>query len=117
MGTFLTKEMRAGLMDGTQFANVKLTGVTDAHDKNTKGSPKGVKAYYHLDESGLLGIEKVEAHFEKTPEVIKEEESESTLSKISSKISDFFGGSKSEEEEKLEDVPEKSSEKGSEGEK
>jgi len=113
--TFMTKDMRNVLMDGTQFANVKLSGVKDAHTKNSKGNPKGVKAYYHLDESGLLGIEKVEAHFEKTPDAIREEES--TLSKISSKISDFFGALKPEEEEKLEDIPtdKSSGEKGSEG--
>lgn len=111
--TFMTKEMRANLMDSTQFANVKLTGVADAHSKNSNGNPKGVKAYYHLDESGLLSIEKVEAHFEKTAEVIKEEQS--TLSKIGSKISDFFGSLKTDEEAKTEDgVPERGSgEKGS----
>jgi len=112
--TFMTKEMRANLMDEIQFANVKLTGVADAHTKNSNGQPKGVKAYYHLDESGLLSIEKVEAHFEKTADVIKEEQS--TLSKIGSKISDFFGALKTEEEAKTEDpAPEKSSgEKGTE---
>merc|ERR1711939_291421 len=86
--SFMSKEMKANLIDATQFASVKLTGVADAHTKNSKGTPKGVKAYYHLDESGLLNIEK-------TPAVIKEEES--TFAKISSKISDFFGSSKDEE--------------------
>jgi len=99
--SFLPNDMKASLIDEMQFAKVDLTGVADAHTKNSKGTPKGVKAYYHLDDSGLLQIEKIEAHFEKTPEAIKEEES--TLSKIGSKISDFFGGSKSEDEEKKED--------------
>merc|ERR1712193_293481 len=112
--TFMTKEMRESLMpEDLQVANVKLTGVADAHTKNSKGTPKGVKAYYHLDESGLLNIEKVEAHFEKTPAVIKEEES--TFAKISSKISDFFGSSK-DEEGKAEDAPTGSDEKGTDGE-
>jgi len=101
--SFLTNDMKASLIDEIQFANVKLTGVADAHKKNSKGSPKGVKAYYNLDESGLLLIEKVEAHFEKTAEAIKEEES--TLSKIGSKISDFFGSLKPEEDGKTEDAP------------
>jgi len=114
--TFLTKEQKANLMDEIKFAHVKLSGVADAHTKNVNGNPKGVKAYYHLDESGLLNIEKVEAHFEKTPEAIKEEES--TLSKISSKISDFFGSLKAEEPDvKSEEAPSEktSSDKGTEG--
>jgi len=100
--TFLSKEMKANLIDKTHFANVKLTGVGDAHTKNAKGNPKGVKAYFHVDESGLFNIEKVEAHFEKTPEVIKEEES--TLWKIGSKISDFFGSKSEEADVKSEDA-------------
>jgi len=114
--TFLTKEQKANLMDEIKFAHVKLSGVGDAHTKNVNGNPKGVKAFYHLDESGMLNIEKVEAHFEKTPEAIKEEES--TLSKISSKISDFFGSLKAEEPDvKSEEAPtEKTSgDKGTEG--
>merc|ERR1712179_834099 len=88
------------------------TGVGDAHTKNSKGTPKGVKAYYYLDDSGLLNIEKVEAHFEKTPEAIKEEES--TLWKIGSKISDFFGSKSEEAEVKSDDTttPEKEKEAG-----
>jgi len=93
--TFLSEEVRTNLVDNFQFASVKLTGVKDAHEKNANGIAKGVKAYYHLDESGILNIEKIEAHFEKTPEVMKEDES--TLSKIGSKISDFFGSLKKEE--------------------
>merc|ERR1712042_245307 len=100
--SFMSKEMKASLIDATQFASVKLTGVGDAHTKNSKGTPKGVKAYYYLDDSGLLNIEKVEAHFEKTPEAIKEEES--TLWKIGSKISDFFGSKSEEADVKSEDA-------------
>lgn len=92
---FLSEEVRTNLVDNFQFASVKLTGVKDAHEKNANGIAKGVKAYYHLDENGILNIEKIEAHFEKTPEVMKEDES--TLSKIGSKISDFFGSLKKEE--------------------
>jgi len=95
--TFFSADVRDNLIGSTQFASVKLTGVESAHLKNTNGNAKGVKAFYHLDESGILNIEKVEAHFEKTPEVMKEDES--TLSKIGSKISDFFGSLKKEEPE------------------
>merc|ERR1739848_59678 len=111
--SFMSKEMKANLIDANQFASVKLTGVGDAHTKNSKGTPKGVKAYYYLDDSGLLNIEKVEAHFEKTPEAIKEEES--TLWKIGSKISDFFGSKSDEAEVKSDDTttPEKEKEAGS----
>ena len=60
---------------------MKLSGVEDAHKTNEKFTQKGVKAYFNLDESGMLQLEKVEAHFEKSPEQIKEEkENESTLS-------------------------------------
>ena len=93
--SFLSEDLKANMVDNIQFANVKLSGVEDAHSRNSNGNPKGVKAFYHLDESGILNIEKIEAHFEKTPEVLKEEES--TLSKIGSKISDFFGSLKKEE--------------------
>merc|ERR1712142_1410304 len=50
-----------------------------------------------MDESALLSIEKVEAHFEKSPEQVKEEE-QSTFAKLGAKISDFFGSSKGEQE-------------------
>jgi len=95
--TFLSEEAKPLVVGDIKFAQVKLSGVAEAHTKNVKGTPKGVKAFFHLDESGILSIEKVEAHFEKTPAVIKEEES--TLSKIGSKISDFFGSLKKEDED------------------
>lgn len=60
---------------------VSLSGVDEAHKENEKLAQKGVKAYFNLDESGFLQLEKVEAHFEKSPEQVKEEE-ESTLSSM-----------------------------------
>lgn len=108
--TFLSEDVKSNLVDDIQFSHVKLSGVKDAHEKNSNGNAKGVKAFYHLDESGVLIIEKIEAHFEKTPEVLKEDES--TFAKIGSKISDFFGSLKKEETDDVKNV-ENADEKGS----
>lgn len=94
--TFLSNELVSHLMLGG-LCNVKLSGVEAAHEKNVKATPKGIKAFFNLDESGILRLEKVEAHFEKSPELV-EEESQSTFSKLGSKLSSFFGSSKSEDE-------------------
>merc|ERR1719505_487541 len=66
-----------------------------------------------MDESAILHLEKVEAHFEKAPELVKEEEeaNQSTLQKLGSTLSSFFGSSKKEEEETVEKNEEKPEEK------
>merc|ERR1719318_192671 len=66
-----------------------------------------------MDESAILHLEKVEAHFEKAPELVKEEEeaNQSTLQKLGSTLSSFFGSSKKEEEETVEKNEEKPVEK------
>ena len=61
-------------LDLDSLINYQLSGVEDAHKKNEKLAQKGVKAYFMLDESGLLSIEKIEAHFEKSPEQAEEDE-------------------------------------------
>merc|ERR1711881_164076 len=101
------------------ISTVKLTGVGTIHEKNIKATPKGVKAYFHMDESALLQLEKVEVHFEKSPELVQEEEkeNESTLSKIGSTLSSFFGNGEKDkdaedgkEDKKSEEAPEEKTE-------
>lgn len=70
--------------------NYRLSGVEEAHKKNEKLSQKGVKAYFMLDESGLLSIEKIEAHFEKSPEQAEEDEQ----STFQSMYNSFFFGTR-----------------------
>ena len=86
-----------------------VKGVTDAFSKHLKeeDEPKGIKAHFHKDDSGVLTLSSVEAVFEKnvTVEVDKEE---STLSKIGSTLSKLFSGSEDENANKTEEaVPEK----------
>jgi len=95
--TFLNEELKSTL-DLDTLINYRLSGVEEAHKKNEKLSQKGVKAYFMLDESGLLSIEKIEAHFEKTPEQAEEDE-QSTFQKLGSKLSSFFGSGKKEGED------------------
>ena len=38
---------------------VEVQGVAAAIDKHKKGESKGVKAYFKMDESGILNLEKV----------------------------------------------------------
>lgn len=68
--------------------NYRLSGVEEAHKKNEKLAQKGVKAYFELDESGLLNLEKVEAHFEKSPEQAEKDEQSTFQSKIPNSLSE-----------------------------
>ena len=70
--------------------NYRLSGVEEAHKKNEKLTQKGVKAYFMLDESGLLSIEKIEAHFEKTPEQAEEDEQSTFQSMCNFALSCIF---------------------------
>lgn len=45
------------------LCNVKLSGVEAAHEKNVKATPKGIKAFFNLDESGILRLEKVSFYY------------------------------------------------------
>merc|ERR1711937_973598 len=105
--TFLSDQLSKAWIDSNfgqltleGISEVTLSGVGDAHEKNVKAKPKGVKAYFNMDESAILHLEKVEAHFEKAPELVKEEEeaNQSTLQELGSTLSSFFGSSKKEEE-------------------
>lgn len=93
--TFLDEGLKSSLNLGS-LMSYRLSGVDGAHEKHSKLTQKGVKAYFTLDESGLLNIEKVEAHFEKSPEQAEEDE-QSTFQKLGSKLSSFFGSGKKED--------------------
>merc|ERR1711962_345147 len=82
--TFLSEELSKQLTL-EKISRVNLTGVGDAHEKNVKAKPKGVKE--------------------------EEEANQSTLQKLGSTLSIFFGSSKKEEEETVEKNEEKPEEK------
>merc|ERR1711937_585618 len=118
--TFLSDELSKAWIDSNfgqltleRISEVTLSGVGDAHEKNAKAKPKGVKAYFNMDESAILHLERVDAHFEKAPELVKEEEeaNQPTFQKLGSTLSSFFGSSKKEEEETVEKNEEKPEEK------
>ena len=70
------------------ISQVSLKGVEDVFQKHVNEESKGIKVHFRLDESGILNLDKIDVTFEKTSEP-----EESTLSKIGSKISSFFGSS------------------------
>ncbi|CAF4415865.1 unnamed protein product, partial [Rotaria sp. Silwood2] len=88
----------------TELFRVNVLGVRTAYEKHKDTSEsKGVKAHFQLDENSLLVLDRIEFVFErKETEADKNttnDEDESTLSKLGSKISSFFsssGSSKSE---------------------
>lgn len=82
-------------LDLGSLKHIDLSGVGTANDNNKDATPKGVKAYFNMDDSGVLTLDKVEAHFEKKAEPKKEEES--TFAKIGSTLSSLFGSGKDEE--------------------
>lgn len=92
---FLSEEEKS-MLGSVNLTTVSVKGVAAALEKHTpKGESKGIKAYFRMDENGILNLEKVESVFEKPDE--KPEEEQSTFAKIGSKISSFFGGSKEDE--------------------
>ncbi|GAU93545.1 HSP70-3 [Ramazzottius varieornatus] len=73
---------------GLRFT-VSLQGVSEAFAKHTDKRPKGVKAHFRVDSSGIFELDHAEATFEHE----KEEEVPSTIEKISQSITNFFSGS------------------------
>jgi len=55
-------------LDLGSLKQIDLSGVGTANDNNKDATPKGVKAYFNMDDSGVLTLDKVEAHFEKKAE-------------------------------------------------
>ncbi|XP_037573536.1 hypoxia up-regulated protein 1 isoform X1 [Dermacentor silvarum] len=107
------------------ISKVSLTGVAEAIQKHaTDAEPKGIKAHFRLDESGLLHLDSVsylfdkkvpipgakqkvikkdppapkpaEATFEKTVEEVVPPAEESTLSRLGSTLGKLFSGSADE---------------------
>ncbi|CAF4144239.1 unnamed protein product [Rotaria sp. Silwood2] len=82
----------------TELFRVNVLGVHTAYEKHKDTSEsKGVKAHFQLDENSLLVLDRIEFVFErKETEADKNttnDEDESTLSKLGSKISSFFSSS------------------------
>ncbi|XP_064120723.1 hypoxia up-regulated protein 1-like [Macrobrachium nipponense] len=88
--------------DANNITHVIVSGVTSAFQKHLQegSEPKGIKAHFNMDDSGVLSLGAMEAVFEKSilVEENKPKEEESTLSKLGSTISKLFSGS---EDEKL----------------
>uniref|UniRef100_L7M9E8 Hypoxia up-regulated protein 1 n=1 Tax=Rhipicephalus pulchellus TaxID=72859 RepID=L7M9E8_RHIPC len=79
------------------ISKVSLTGVADAIQKHADSAePKGIKAHFRLDESGLLHLDSAEATFEKTVEEVVPPAEESTLSRLGSTLGKLFSGSSDE---------------------
>ncbi|XP_065055878.1 hypoxia up-regulated protein 1-like [Rhopilema esculentum] len=105
-------------LDLGSLRKIDLSGVAVANENNKEATPKGVKAFFNMDDSGILTLDKVEAHFEKKAEE-KTEEEQSTFAKIGNTLSSLFGSSKDEEkkeEETKEGGEKKEDEKKSESE-
>lgn len=79
------------------ISKVSLTGVAEAIQKHAADAePKGIKAHFRLDESGLLHLDSAEATFEKTVEEVVPPAEESTLSRLGSTLGKLFSGSADE---------------------
>lgn len=86
-----------GNFGSLNVSKVSLTGVAEAIQKHTDDAePKGIKAHFRLDESGLLHLDSAEATFEKTVEEVVPPAEESTLSKLGSTLGKLFSGSSDE---------------------
>ncbi|CAH0560825.1 unnamed protein product [Brassicogethes aeneus] len=96
----------------TNLAEYHLSGVEDVLKKNVGDNidPKGIKAHFLLDDSGILNLINVEYVVEKT---VTEDEDEGTFSKLGSTISKLFGGEdkKPEDEEPTKETPEETEQK------
>ncbi|KAM6907533.1 hypoxia up-regulated protein 1 [Xenentodon cancila] len=75
------------------LTTVKLSGVGSSFQKHTDAESKGIKAYFNMDESGILQLDRVESVFEK---IVEDKEEESTLTRLGNTISTLFGGGSSE---------------------
>ncbi|XP_046873955.1 hypoxia up-regulated protein 1 isoform X1 [Hypomesus transpacificus] len=75
------------------LTTVKLSGVGSSFHKHGDAEPKGIKAHFNMDESGVLLLDRVESVFET---IMEDKEEESTLTKLGNTISSLFGGGTSE---------------------
>jgi len=52
------------VFDNTVLQQVVLSGVGEAHSKHTEDSePKGIKAHFRMDDSGVLTLDMVHFYF------------------------------------------------------
>ncbi|XP_065846137.1 hypoxia up-regulated protein 1-like isoform X2 [Oscarella lobularis] len=95
---FLSRE-QLSFLGSLNLTKASFSGVETVMSKHSGSGieSKGIKAHFQLDGSGLIGIEKVEAVFEKPPEA---EAEQSAFERLGNTISSFFGSSKEEEKEK-----------------
>ncbi|CAN7979873.1 unnamed protein product, partial [Ixodes pacificus] len=97
--SFMSKE-ELSHFGSLNISTVSLSGVADALKKHTEGAePKGIKAHFKLDESGLLTLDSAEAAFEKTVEEVvppPAENLESTLSRLGSTLGKLFSSGSEE---------------------
>ncbi|XP_068237926.1 hypoxia up-regulated protein 1-like [Palaemon carinicauda] len=88
--------------NANNITHVSVSGVTSAFHKHLQdgSEPKGIKAHFNMDDSGVLTLGTMEVVFEKSilVEANKPKEEESTLSKLGSTISKLFSGSEDEKE-------------------
>ncbi|CAH1967066.1 unnamed protein product [Acanthoscelides obtectus] len=86
-------------LGSARLSEFQLSGVSEALNKNSgkNAEPKGIKAHFQMNESGLLNLLNVELIVEKT--ILPEDET-GTLSKIGSTFSKLFGGEEKPVEEK-----------------
>ncbi|XP_069986705.1 hypoxia up-regulated protein 1 isoform X2 [Penaeus vannamei] len=84
------------------ISHVLVSGVTSAFQKHQQegSEPKGIKAHFNMDDSGVLALNMMEAVFEKSVlvEEDKPKEEESTLSKLGTE-QEREGGEKEESED------------------
>ncbi|XP_061596223.1 hypoxia up-regulated protein 1 isoform X2 [Cololabis saira] len=90
--SFLSEE-DLSVFGSLNLTTVKLSGVGSSFEKHTDADSKGIKAYFNMDESGVLLLDRVESVFEK---VVEDKEEESTLTRLGNTISTLFGGGASE---------------------
>ncbi|CAL1530056.1 unnamed protein product [Lymnaea stagnalis] len=99
---FLTEDDRRSF--GTPLiSKFSLIGIEDTLNRNKDKEPKGIKAHFQMDGSGILTLDRVESVFEKNG---TDAEEKSTWSKLGSAIGGLFGGGTAEEENKVEDSQE-----------
>ncbi len=47
------------LLDLGKLRHVDLSGVISANENNKEAQPKGIKAFFNMDDNGILNIDKV----------------------------------------------------------
>jgi len=83
------------------ITEVNVTGVKEIFAKHEDEESRGIKVHFKIDDNGILNLEKIDIAFDK--DGVQEDDEASTLSKLGSKISSFFGGSEDETQPKTED--------------